>query len=114
VYELLGRPTTSPYGNAIPGLDVLDASVSPLRPFPVTTLASMVGAGTVIIRRISEKLQGELAVMERLHEAGVAPGAEVTIDGGDGCLTVRSNGNAVRIPDELARLVFVDAVNSVQ
>jgi DtxR family Mn-dependent transcriptional regulator len=111
VYALLGRPTTSPYGNAIPGLDVLDASAPASPPATVTTLASMVGAGAVVVRRISEKLQGELSVMEQLHEAGVAPGAEVSVDRADSGLTVRSNGTAVRIPDELARLVFVDTLS---
>jgi DtxR family Mn-dependent transcriptional regulator len=108
LYELLGKPTVSPYGNAIPGLDALDAA-APQDTLPETmvTLAAVSDSGPVVVRRISEKLQGDTDVMERLHDAGVEPGVEVTISNDGETVKVTRNGHDVRIPRELAGLVFV-------
>jgi DtxR family Mn-dependent transcriptional regulator len=111
LYELLGKPTVSPYGNAIPGLDALDATApQDTLPEPMVTLASVTDSRPVVVRRISEKLQGDTDVMERLHDAGVEPGVEVTISSDGGTVKVTHNGHDVRIPRELAGLVFVTAV----
>jgi DtxR family Mn-dependent transcriptional regulator len=110
LYELLGKPSVSPYGNAIPGLDALDAAAPPDGlPEPVTTLASIQDTSSVVVRRISEKLQGDTEVMEQLHDAGVEPGAEVTISRDGTAVRVTRDGRAVRIPGDLAGLVFVTA-----
>jgi DtxR family Mn-dependent transcriptional regulator len=108
LYELLGKPTVSPYGNAIPGLDALDATApQDTLPEPMVTLAAVSDSGPVVVRRISEKLQGDTDVMERLHDAGVEPGVEVTISNDGETVKVTRNGHDVRIPRELAGLVFV-------
>jgi DtxR family Mn-dependent transcriptional regulator len=108
LYELLGKPTVSPYGNAIPGLDALDAAApQDTLPEPMVTLAAVSDSGPVVVRRISEKLQGDTDVMERLHDAGVEPGVEVTISNDGETVKVTRNGHDVRIPRELAALVFV-------
>jgi DtxR family Mn-dependent transcriptional regulator len=110
LYELLGKPTVSPYGNVIPGLDALDAAApQDSAPEPMVTLASVQDASSVVVRRISEKLQGETDVMEQMHDVGVEPGAEVTVSREAGAVNVTRNGQAVRIPRELATLVFVTA-----
>ena len=110
LYELLGKPTVSPYGNAIPGLDALDAAApQDTVSESMVTLASVQDASSVVVRRISEKLQGETDVMERLHGAGVEPGAEVTISRDGTAVQVVRDGHAVSIPGDLAGLVFVTA-----
>jgi DtxR family Mn-dependent transcriptional regulator len=110
LYELLGKPSVSPYGNAIPGLEALDATVAPDgAPVMMLSLASVGDSVPVVIRRISEKLQGNTDVMEQLHEAGVEPGAEVTISRDGRTVKVSRDGHDVQIPHELAGLVFVTA-----
>src|SRR4051794_30175609 len=55
VYELLNKPTRSPYGNPIPGLDVLDDS--PITSHSVVAernLAFPGLSGSVVVRRICE------------------------------------------------------------
>src|SRR5690348_8919304 len=58
VYELLGRPTRSPYGNPIPGLDEFDgeASSEPSGDGPERNLAFPGLAGKVIVSRICESV----------------------------------------------------------
>lgn len=108
VYELLGRPTKSPYGNAIPGLDELDASAPhDSAAEAMTTLASVDSARSVTVRRISEKLQGETGVMEQLHDAGIGPGVEVTVNHRGGGVEISREGHSVQLLHEAAALVFV-------
>lgn len=111
VYELLGRPSVSPYGNRIPGLAELDAGVQdePESGEPVVSLATLARDGEVVIRRISEQLQTDTGVIHQLHEAGVGPGAAVTMSSADGEFTLTHEGVSVRIPRALAGLVFVSA-----
>jgi DtxR family Mn-dependent transcriptional regulator len=111
VYQLLDRPTRSPYGNPIPGLDELDAS-APAHP-PVDQrerhLASPDLSGKVTVTRICESVQTDPDVLRQLHMAGVDPGATVTVaQRGDGVEIDRS-GTIVRLPREVAARVFATA-----
>ena len=112
VYALLGRPTVSPYGNRIPGLEQLldGAAAAPEPADPVTSLAAVTGDGTVVVRRISEQLQNDTGLIHQLHEAGVEPGAAVGVSRDDGeIVLIGADGAAVRIPPTAANLVFVSA-----
>jgi DtxR family Mn-dependent transcriptional regulator len=112
VYSLLGRPAVSPYGNRIPGLEELDATVPPpaAEPGKEVTLSALLDDGDVVIRRLSEHLQKDTALVHDLHAAGVKPGAEVTVSReGGGAYKVSMEGTAVRIPAPMAGLVFVTA-----
>src|ERR1051325_2715479 len=75
VYQLLGRPTRSPYGNPIPGLAELDGSDGAAeRVASVADVAAVAGvaaeqnladpdvAGTVVVSRISESVQTDATV----------------------------------------------------
>jgi DtxR family transcriptional regulator, Mn-dependent transcriptional regulator len=112
VYQLLGRPRVSPYGNRIPGLAELDADIvepdAPSKPLREVTLAASVG-DEVIIQRISEQLQSDTSLIHDLHSAGVEPGASVRVDRSDREVTLTHGGTTVRIPQSLAGLVFVSA-----
>ena len=79
---LLGNPTTSPYGNPIPGLDELGvgepaASIEP----DLVRLDEVArrGGGTVEVRRIAEHVQLDPALMADLHKVDAVPGNMVDV-----------------------------------
>jgi DtxR family Mn-dependent transcriptional regulator len=112
VYELLGRPRVSPYGNRIPGLAELDADLEPdlpLVPGREVTLAVAPTGDKVVIQRISEQLQTDTDLIHDLHSAGVEPGVSVLVDRSDREVTLTHGGTSVKIPRSLAGLVFVSA-----
>jgi DtxR family transcriptional regulator, iron-dependent repressor len=108
VYELLGHPTRSPYGNPIPGLEEFDAAEpAAASGEPERNLAFPGLAGSVVVRRICESVQTDVDVLRQLHAAGVDPGATVTVaQERDGVMIDRS-GDRVRLPREVASRVFV-------
>ncbi|MDQ7906483.1 metal-dependent transcriptional regulator [Phytohabitans sp. ZYX-F-186] len=112
VYELLNRPTRSPYGNPIPGLDALGNGASQASggeeggernlAFPGLT-------GQVVVRRICESVQTDADVLRQLHAAGVDPGVTVTVAQERDAVTIDRSGDKVRLPREVASRVFVAA-----
>jgi DtxR family Mn-dependent transcriptional regulator len=115
VYELLNRPTRSPYGNPIPGLEVLGLPAE----VPAGS-ASVVNAGernlafpgltgSVVVRRICESVQTNAGVLRQLHAAGIDPGATVTVAQERDGVTIDRSGDKIRLPREVASRVFVDA-----
>lgn len=110
VYGMLGRPTRSPYGNPIPGLEQLGGSTEERRAFPDERNLSFPGlSGSVIVSRICESLQTDGELLRQLHDSGMDPGAMVNvIQEGDG-VTIERSGTAVQLPREVASRVFVSA-----
>ena len=109
VYELLGRPTRSPYGNPIPGLEEFDASAQAAPMDGERNLAFPGLTGTVVVSRICESVQTDARVLRLLHSAGVDPGVVVTVaQERDGVILDRG-GETVRLPLEVASRVFVSA-----
>jgi DtxR family Mn-dependent transcriptional regulator len=109
VWELLGRPTRSPYGNPIPGLTEFDDQDATSQPagdgernlaFPGLT-------GAVIIKRICESVQTDAGVLRQLHAAGVDPGATVVVAQDRDEVLVGQSGEQIRLPREVASRVFV-------
>lgn len=79
--EVLDHPTTSPYGNPIPGLDQLGVSDSGeaellVRLSDVTPHSPV----AVVVRRLAEHIQSDPDVIAQLREAGVVPNARVTVE----------------------------------
>ncbi|GAA1717971.1 metal-dependent transcriptional regulator [Fodinicola feengrottensis] len=110
VYEMLGRPKVSPYGNRIPGLDELDELATGADDEePAVSLDAVRDQNPVVVRRISELLQADERMMETLHSAGVAPGATITVSRIDGGMQVVNGEQSVQLPREVANLVFVGA-----
>ena len=108
VYELLGRPTRSPYGNPIPGLEDLGIVTSDSPPEgPERNLAFPGLTGKVVVSRISESVQTDPEVLRQLHSAGVDPGAHVVVGQERDGVIVENNGELVRLPREIASRVFV-------
>ena len=115
VYELLNKPTRSPYGNPIPGLDALG---TPDIPDNADAAAEISGernlafpglTGSVVVRRICESVQTNSGVLRQLHAAGIDPGATVTVAQERDGVTIDRSGDKIRLPREVASRVFVDA-----
>ena len=110
VYELLGRPTRSPYGNPIPGLEEFDASVPAEPPGETERNLAFPGlSGIVVVSRICESVQTDANVLRQLHAAGVDPGAKVAVAQERDAVIVDRGGDPVRLPREVASRVFVAA-----
>jgi DtxR family Mn-dependent transcriptional regulator len=125
IAALLGAPTTCPHGNPIPGL----AELGPLPAVPNAPLAAVAAPGGAVsaaslvtleqavrqgspkgvVRRISEQIQPDAAVMRDLRTAGVQPGRTVTMTPGPTGrgLLVRTDTGETLVDGLVARHVFV-------
>ncbi|MEV0729125.1 MULTISPECIES: metal-dependent transcriptional regulator [Polymorphospora] len=114
VYDLLNRPTRSPYGNPIPGLEAFGAAEpgpagAPPAPDGERNLAFPGLTGQVVVRRICESVQTDAEVLRQLHSAGVDPGVTVTVAQERDGVTIDRSGDKIRLPREVASRVFVAA-----
>jgi DtxR family Mn-dependent transcriptional regulator len=111
VFQLLGRPSRSPYGNPIPGLADLDRDAPAAVDGGETerNLAFPGLAGAVVVRRICESVHSDPDVIRQLHAAGVDPGVKVTVAQERDSVIVDRGGDTVRLPREVASRVFVAA-----
>lgn len=99
--EFLGHPTTSPYGNPIPGTGASD--------YERLTLADASG-DRVRIERISERLQANHDVMQSLDELGVHAGDEVAVGRDGDEITLSADGASANLDTASARLLYVSEV----
>ena len=113
---VLDNPTISPFGNPIPGLTALGiepsgadhdgANLVRLTELPTGD------SGAVVVRQLNEHVQGDVALMSRLKEAGVVPNARVLVQtspSGDVTIVVSGHEN-VDLPHEMAHAVKVEKV----
>ncbi|HEY1569829.1 MAG TPA: metal-dependent transcriptional regulator [Pseudonocardiaceae bacterium] len=113
--RLLDHPTTSPYGNPIPGLDQLDAGdpAPPVDPELVRVdEVARRGGGMVQVRRIAEHVQLDTEVLTELKSVGVVPGGTVEVCAlGEraGGIEVKGAGNAAKFQQSIAHAVLVHA-----
>ena len=107
---LLDHPTESPYGNPIPGLAELgerehsEEFMAGLEP-----LSSVTGADPVRVqvRRISEEMQKDEALMGALRRVGALPGETVNAElTGEGVLLAHG-GETAEVEPEAAEHIFV-------
>jgi DtxR family Mn-dependent transcriptional regulator len=114
--QVLDNPTVSPFGNPIPGLALLgltDAPGGPSHTGLVRLTELPVGDSVaVVVRQLTEHVQGDVALISRLKEAGVVPNARVLVCTGlDGDVTIMVSGHEnVELPHEMAHAVKVDKV----
>ena len=118
--ELLAFPVRCPHGNIIPGLAELGVPADASRRVvaaggedgvAMTMIASR-RAEPVIVRRISEQVQSDSALMLRLKNIGIQPGREITLAASDdGVRVTGENGagdlDAELLPLRVAAHVFV-------
>lgn len=113
LYELLGQPTQSPYGNPIPGLEALGGAPSELFTFGLTTLtdamADYTPGSSVTLVRLAEPIQVDPELLTQLDEGGLRPGALLNLQAVGDYISVRVPGieGALELPPEVASHVFV-------
>ena len=111
--KLLGNPTTSPYGNPIPGLDELGVGEAAE---PVDTDLRRVdelarnGGGRALVCRIAEHVQLDPDLMSELKQVGVVPGNEidvVSVVGVSKPIEVRGSEGSTQLQPSIAHAVMV-------
>jgi DtxR family Mn-dependent transcriptional regulator len=116
--ELLHSPTESPYGNPIPGLAEL--GVDDLPPVfregneQLSQVVKDAGGGgpvDVVVARMSEEIQKDVAMMGTLRVAGVKPGTRVLAEaGGLGVRLTVDASPGCEIDTEAASHLFVTRI----
>ncbi len=116
---LLDYPVRCPHGNIIPGLAELGVPDAAVRRAKVAaqerdmamTAVSAERPARAIIRRISEQLQSDAALMLKLRNIGIQPGREVTLVAVGDDIQVTGAGRvgslAAALPREVAAHLFV-------
>ncbi len=117
IHTLLDRPQFSPYGNPIPGLaeiggqqpevHFLDGVIALTAYASENTLDAPV---TATVARLGEPLQTDVELLARLAQAGIVPGAKVTLEKSAGAvLAVGAPGAEIvlDLPEEVARHIFI-------
>ncbi len=108
--ELLGQPTESPYGNPIPGLVELGQEAEGPGFMddvePLSKAATPDGA-RVLVRRISEEMQKDEALMSAMRRVGALPDKTVTIQATPDGVLVGAGGETAEIFAEAADHIFV-------
>lgn len=113
--RVLNHPTTSPFGNPIPGLAELGVNALPNRDDAVLVRLTELPAGSpvaVVVRQLTEHVQGDVDLITRLKEAGVVPNARVTVQTNPaGSVTILIPGHEqVELPHQMAHAVKVEKV----
>ena len=113
--KVLDNPTISPFGNPIPGMALLgldEAGGVSSAPALVRLTELPPGTAAVVVRQLTEHVQGDVALISRLKEAGVVPNARVQVETsphGDVTIVVGGHQN-VELPHEMAHAVNVERV----
>jgi DtxR family Mn-dependent transcriptional regulator len=103
IYERIGRPTTCPHGNPIPGADY--------QPGRERQLVALRTGERSLVRRVSEATEHETPTLLRFlsdHSIGIGVEVEmVGLDAGSGVVTIGVDGNQIAISAPLAEKVWV-------
>jgi len=112
--DLLNAPRYCPHGNPIPGLAELGVpEAEPAGEEKISTMASVATQEPtkVVIRRISEQVQSDPALMLKLKQVGIQPGHEVTLATSDDGVRVtgddQAGGTDMDLPRGVAAHLFV-------
>jgi DtxR family transcriptional regulator, Mn-dependent transcriptional regulator len=113
--QVLNNPTTSPFGNPIPGLSELgvgdDLASDQINLVRLTELPSGMPVA-VVVRQLTEHVQGDTELIVKLKDAGVVPNARVTVEANDngGVVIVIPGHEQVELPHHMAHAVKVEKV----
>ncbi|MFC5731053.1 MULTISPECIES: metal-dependent transcriptional regulator [Nocardioides] len=108
--ELLGHPTESPYGNPIPGLAELGEErigehfMNDVEPLSKAATPEITRA---LVRRISEEMQKDEALMSAMRRVGALPDKTITIQATPDGVLVGAGGETAEIFPEAADHIFV-------
>ncbi|MQA62883.1 MAG: dihydrofolate reductase [Actinophytocola sp.] len=110
--KLLDHPTTSPYGNPIPGLDKLGEGepAPPAEPELVRLDEfARTGGGSAEIRRIAEHVQIDEELMAGLRTVGLIPGGTVQVGtsrGAQAAIEISGEGAALKVAQSVLHAVL--------
>ena len=113
---VLDHPTVSPFGNPSPGLSLLGVDGADTEPdnANLVRLTELPDGDSVavVVRQLTEHVQGDFELISRLKEAGVVPNARVLVQtGSHGDVTIVVGGHQnVELPHEMAHAVKVEKV----
>jgi len=104
LFEKLGRPQTCPHGNPFPGAPIEAARLN------APKLPSAAVGQTLVVIRITEEGEGIAGMLPFCQEAGLKPGAKVTVVqmDADGVTLRVADRSPVLVPTELARHICFD------
>lgn len=113
--KVLDDPTVSPFGNPIPGLSHLGLDTYTRQPDYTLFRLTELPAGSpvaVVVRQLTEHVQGDVGLISRLKDAGVVPNARVQVENNpNGSVTIIIGGHEnVDLPHEMAHAVKVEKV----
>ena len=113
--KVLDDPTVSPFGNPIPGLSQLGLDNYARQPDYTLFRLTELPAGSpvaVVVRQLTEHVQGDVGLISRLKDAGVVPNARVQVENNpNGSVTIIIGGHEnVDLPHEMAHAVKVEKV----
>ncbi|MGW0042698.1 iron dependent repressor, metal binding and dimerization domain protein [Rhodococcus sp. NPDC003348] len=110
--KVLNNPTTSPYGNPIPGLAQLGLDADEGAETLIRLTEVPPGQPTaVVVRRLAEHVQSDPEIIGQLRDAGVVPNARVTVETHPDSVTITVPGHeGVDLPAEMAHAVQVKQV----
>jgi DtxR family transcriptional regulator, Mn-dependent transcriptional regulator len=113
--QVLDNPTVSPFGNPIPGLADLGIDSSARADEAVLVRLTELPPGQpvpVVVRQLTEHVQGDVDLIARLKEAGVVPNARVTVEtrtNGEVAIVIPGHEQVV-LPHPMAHAVKVEKV----
>lgn len=113
--QVLDNPTTSPFGNPIPGLTELGLAAAARAEAANLVRLTELPAGmpvAVVVRQLTEHVQGDAELIARLKDAGVVPNARVTVEATDhgGVHIIIPGHEQVELPHHMAHAVKVEKV----
>lgn len=114
ILEMLDNPTTSPYGNPIPGLDELGLPAAENFMHGVANLLDLLQASgeesSGVVRRLGEPAQINPEILQEFSSAGLIPGATISFKRDGDRVRVRASGftESLDLPLDVAVHIFVE------
>jgi DtxR family Mn-dependent transcriptional regulator len=108
---MLGKPTESPYGNPIPAMKEIGGPESEDFLTGVIRITDEASPGSGILRRIGEPAQFDPALLKKFEDAGLMPGARITVvkEAEGYRLESESPQGVVVVSDEVAHHLYLAA-----
>jgi DtxR family transcriptional regulator, Mn-dependent transcriptional regulator len=108
---MLGKPTESPYGNPIPAMKEIGGPESEDFLTGVIRITDEASPGSGILRRIGEPAQFDPALLKKFKDAGLMPGARITVakEAEGYRLESEASRGVVVVSDEVAHHLYLAA-----
>ncbi|MBM7367702.1 metal-dependent transcriptional regulator [Gordonia hydrophobica] len=108
IVEVLDNPTTSPYGNPIPGLDLLGIDLTAAEDKAIRLVDLPQGDSTVVVARMSEHAQSDPELISELRQAGVVPNARISVNVAPRAVIISTPGHdGLTLSSEISHAIFV-------